>query len=62
MSKKDKLHAPSRQTTSILKSAYNDTLRELRIELVKPQTYFIECDDKILIILEGRDATAQLTK
>ena len=29
----------------------------LQVELVKLQRHFIKCNDKILIILEGRDAS-----
>ena len=38
---------------------YKDTLRGLQMELVKLQRHFIKCDDKILIILEGRDAAGK---
>lgn len=44
---------------SISKEIYKDTLRKLQIELVKLQRHFIKCDDKILIILEGRDAAGK---
>jgi polyphosphate kinase 2 len=47
-------HAPS-----IKKKAYKDTLRKLQIELVKLQRHFIECIDRILIILEGRDGSGK---
>jgi len=47
-------HAPS-----ISKKDYKHTLRKLQIELVKLQRHFIECNDKILIILEGRDASGK---
>jgi polyphosphate kinase 2 len=47
-------HAPS-----ISKKSYKDTLRKLQIELVKLQRHFIKCDDKILVILEGRDASGK---
>ena len=47
-------HAPS-----ISKKSYKDTLRKLQVELVKLQRHFIKCDDKILIILEGRDASGK---
>ena len=47
-------HAPS-----ISKKTYRETLRKLQIELVKLQRHFIKCDDKILIILEGRDASGK---
>ena len=38
---------------------YKDSLRKLQIELVKLQRHFIQCDDKILIIFEGRDAAGK---
>lgn len=44
---------------SISKKAYKKALRKLQIELVKLQRHFIECDDKILIIMEGRDASGK---
>ena len=47
-------HAPS-----ISKKDYKDILQKLQIELVKLQRHFIKCDDKILIILEGRDASGK---
>ncbi len=45
--------------TSITKKAYKDTLHKLQGELVKLQRHFIERNDKILIILEGRDASGK---
>ena len=50
-------HAPS-----ISKKRYKDSLHKLQIELVKLQRHFIECNDKILIILEGRDASAKMAR
>lgn len=47
-------HAPS-----ISNKVYKDRLLKLQIELVKLQRHFIKCDDKILIILEGRDASGK---
>ena len=41
------------------KDKYGKALRELQIELVKLQRHFIACDDKILIVLEGRDAAGK---
>lgn len=46
-------------SSSDSRKTYKDTLRKLQIELVKLQRHFIECDDKILIILEGRDAAGK---
>jgi len=41
------------------RKAYKKALRALQIELVKLQRHFIKCDDKILIIFEGRDAAGK---
>ena len=41
------------------KKAYKRTLRQLQIELVKLQRHFIGCNDKILVLLEGRDAAGK---
>jgi polyphosphate kinase 2 len=43
----------------ISKKAYEETLYRLQVELVKLQRHFIQCDDKILIIFEGRDAAGK---
>lgn len=59
MSKKSRELDSSKHPSSISKTAYKKALRKLQIELVKLQRHFIECDDKILIILEGRDASGK---
>ncbi|MEO7889389.1 MAG: polyphosphate kinase 2 [Vicinamibacterales bacterium] len=59
MSKTPRDHTSSRHAPSITKEAYKDSLRKLQVELVKLQRHFIKCDDKILIILEGRDASGK---
>jgi polyphosphate kinase 2 len=41
------------------KRSYKGGLRKLQVELVKLQHHFIKCDDKILTILEGRDAAGK---
>lgn len=38
---------------------YKTTLRALQVELVKLQRHFIACDDKIAVLLEGRDAAGK---
>ena len=43
----------------ISRKSYKATLRRLQIELVKLQRHLIKCDDKILIIMEGRDASGK---
>ena len=47
-------HAPE-----ISKKAYKESLYKLQIELVKLQRHFIQYDEKILIIFEGRDAAGK---
>jgi polyphosphate kinase 2 (PPK2 family) len=58
MSKTPRDHTSSGRA-SISKKIYKDSLRQLQVELVKLQRHFIECDDKTLIILEGRDAAGK---
>lgn len=38
---------------------YKTTLHTLQVELVKLQRHFIACNDKILVLLEGRDAAGK---
>jgi polyphosphate kinase 2 len=45
--------------SSISKETYKAVLRKLQVELVKLQRHFIAANDKILIILEGRDASGK---
>ncbi len=59
MSKKVTQPESSAHAPSDSKKTYKDTLRKLQVELVKLQRHFIKCDDKILIILEGRDAAGK---
>ena len=59
MSKKATQPESSGHTPPISKKTYQDNLRKLQIELVKLQRHFIKCNDKILIILEGRDASGK---
>jgi polyphosphate kinase 2 len=44
---------------TISKKTYEEMLYRLQVELVKLQRHFIQCDDKILIIFEGRDAAGK---
>jgi polyphosphate kinase len=59
MSKKDDTTGSVTHTNAISKKTYKNTLHKLQIELVKLQRHFIDCDDKILIIMEGRDAAGK---
>jgi len=59
MRKKDKRQVPSADASPISKKSYKDSLHQVQVELVKLQRHFIKCDDKILVILEGRDAAGK---
>ena len=59
MSKQTDKTVTSDHTASISNKAYKDSLHKLQVELVKLQRHFIKCEDKILIILEGRDASGK---
>ena len=59
MSRKTETPGSSAHARSISKDAYKKDLHKLQVELVKLQKHFIECNDKILIILEGRDASGK---
>jgi polyphosphate kinase len=59
MGKKKKQQESGAQAPSISKKRYKDALRDLQVELVKLQRHFINCDDRILIIFEGRDASGK---
>ena len=54
-----KVDPPELSASAEAKKLYKDSLRKLQVELVKLQRHFIKCDDKILIILEGRDAAGK---
>ncbi|QQR80615.1 MAG: polyphosphate kinase 2 [Deltaproteobacteria bacterium] len=59
--KKRRESSKKSQTLSdkISKEVYKETLHKLQGQLVKLQRHFIECNDKILIIFEGRDASGK---
>ena len=50
------MHKNAKQLAAraLAKQAYQHSLRQLQIVLVKLQRHFIRCGDKILIVLEGR--------
>lgn len=54
---KDAVPAP--EDESISADDYEAQLELLQIELVKLQRRFIECGDKILVVIEGRDAAGK---
>ena len=59
MSKASQSKNAADSSTASKVQRYQDSLRQLQMELVKLQRHFIKCDDKILIILEGRDAAGK---
>lgn len=59
MSKKTEEAGYQRKSAGIDKQDYRKTLHALQIELVKLQKHFIGCDDKILVLLEGRDTAGK---
>ena len=54
-----KMKQPELRVPELSQKAYKESLRKLQIELVKLQRHFISCDDKILILFEGRDAAGK---
>jgi len=54
-----KKHPEPRLIEPLDKKDYKKTLRALQIELVKLQRHLIKHDDKILVLLEGRDAAGK---
>ena len=59
MSEITQLKKAASPSTKSTKQSYKDSLLKLQMELVKLQRHFIKCEDKILIILEGRDAAGK---
>ena len=59
MSKKTDETISSAHAASISNKTYKDSLHKLQVELVKLQRHIIKCNDKVLIILEGRDASGK---
>ena len=47
------------ETTTISREDYDAQLHVLQVELVKLQRHFIGCGDRILVLLEGRDAAGK---
>ena len=59
MSRKIRKQGVVETASSTSSEVYKDTLHKLQAELVKLQHHFIKCNDKILIIFEGRDASGK---
>ncbi|WP_224079132.1 polyphosphate kinase 2 [Cupriavidus laharis] len=50
---------PTPEVSAISRDDYEQNLHLLQIELVKLQKHFICCNDRILVIFEGRDASGK---
>ncbi len=59
MSKKSMKSKAREEPKNIGKAEYHAELHSLHIELVKLQKHFINCNDKILVLIEGRDAAGK---
>ncbi|MQA65808.1 MAG: polyphosphate kinase 2 [Alphaproteobacteria bacterium] len=59
MTKKSRPSDARGSSRSVSKKDYRADLRVLQIELVKLQRHFIRCGDKILVLIEGRDAAGK---
>ena len=59
MTRKAPRNAPAEPIVGLARWDYREALHALQIELVKLQKHFIRCDDKILVLLEGRDAASK---
>ena len=65
MSKRDRPSIASREARNtrapapLTKQQYRAALRRLQVELTKLQKHYIGCADRILVILEGRDAAGK---
>ena len=59
MKKKVIVNDSTKKAPPISKQAYKDRLHQLQIELVKLQRQIIKCDERILVIFEGRDASGK---
>src|SRR5688500_15693255 len=59
MSKKEDKKEKEAPAVELSKEAYEDILYKLQVELVKLQRHLIKYNDKILIIIEGRDAAGK---
>ena len=52
-------HHSNNASSAITREVYEESLRNLQIELVKLQRHFIKYNEKILVIFEGRDASGK---
>ncbi|GAB7540568.1 polyphosphate kinase 2 [Cupriavidus sp. D39] len=48
-----------REVSALSHQEYEESLHLLQIELVKLQKHFLRCNDRILVVFEGRDASGK---
>lgn len=59
MSRQSKKKAHENAAVDVGGQEYKAALHALQVELVKLQRHFIRCDDRILVLLEGRDTAGK---
>ena len=59
MSRQSKKKAHENAAVDVGRQEYKAALHALQVELVKLQRHFIRCDDRILVLLEGRDTAGK---
>mgnify|MGYP002623900673 CR=1 FL=1 len=59
MTKSNRRYEKEGPKPALSKREYRRELRALQVELVKLQKHFIQCNDKILVLIEGRDAAGK---
>ncbi len=59
MAREKRNRRDEKRGTGLKKADYRKQLHALQIELVKLQKHFIECNDRILVLIEGRDAAGK---
>ncbi len=59
MTKEKRKRDSNAREAGLAKKVYKRRLRKLQIELVKLQRHLIQCNDKIVVIFEGRDAAGK---
>lgn len=59
MTRGSRKHDQEGPMPDLSRKEYRQALHALQVELVKLQKHFIQCNDKILVLIEGRDAAGK---
>lgn len=59
MTKRSRERKQDASPSDLTEKEYRKALHGLQVELVKLQKHFIQCDDKILVLIEGRDSAGK---